>query len=547
VRIYDNEMIFFNGPLPGIEVTNGGSGYTSPPAVAIAGGGGSGATADALISGLTDITLDNGGANYTSPPAIDITGGGGSGATAQATIGGGPVTGVTVNAGGSGYTTPPTVVFSGGGGSGATADAVLVGDAVNTINVTDGGSGYTSPPAVSLVGDGTGATASAAIQSSSVTAITLIDRGSGYTSAPTVAFAGGGGAGAAATAVVGSNQVTGITLTNAGDGYVSAPTVVLSGGDGNGATAVQDEMGEAYDRDYGRMSGFLGLELANVSPVNRGFVLYPYIAPPVDMHLDSVTQGAKPKLGDGTQIWKITHNGVDTHTLHFHKYDVQVINSVAWDNQIFPPDPNELGWKETVRIDPLEDTIVAMRPVKPVGLPFPLPNSVRLMDPTKPEGALLPGGPGGYFDPAGDPVTAYGGGGVIANQYVNYGWEFVLHCHLLSHEEMDMMHAMTFVLKPPDISGLSATGTSPAVNLTWTDTSVVESEFVIEWAEAATGPWNILTSVPSDTTAYTDTSIWTGTRYYRVTARNRVGSYVPNFPPMISDANPVVTGPVTSP
>jgi FtsP/CotA-like multicopper oxidase with cupredoxin domain len=559
-QIYDNEMTIFNGPLPGLEVTSGGSGYATPPAVAIAGGGGSGATAQASISGLTDITLDNGGAGYTSPPAVDITGGGGSGAAATATIGGGPVTGVTVNAGGSGYTAPPTVVFSGGGGSGATADAVLTGDAVTSINVTNGGSGYTSPPAVALVGDGTGASASAAIQPSSVTAVTLTNPGSGYTSAPTVAFTGGGGAGAAATAVVGLNQVTGITITNAGDGYVSAPTVVLSGGGGTGATAVatgitiqfqpkaiQDEMGEAYDRDYGRMSGFLGLELSNILPQNRGFVLYPYISPPVDMHLDSVTQGAKPVLGDGTQIWKITHNGVDTHTIHFHKYDVQIINRVAWDNQTRGPDPNELGWKETVRVNPLEDTIVAMRPVKPVGMPFELPNSVRLMDPTKPEGALLPGGPGGYFDPEGNPVTAYGGGGVIANQYVNYGWEFVLHCHLLSHEEMDMMHAMTFVLKPPDISGLSATGTSPAVNLTWTDTSVVESEFVIEWAEAATGPWNILTSVPSDTTAYTDTSIWVGTRYYRVTARNRVGSYVPNFPPMISDANPVVTGPVTSP
>ncbi len=31
---------------------------------------------------------------------------------------------------------------------------------------------------------------------------------------------------------------------------------------------------------------------------------------------------------DGTQIWKITHNGVDTHPIHFHLYDVQVINRV---------------------------------------------------------------------------------------------------------------------------------------------------------------------------------------------------------------------------
>ena len=77
---------------------------------------------------------------------------------------------------------------------------------------------------------------------------------------------------------------------------------------------------------------------------------------------------------DGTQIWRITHNGVDTHPLHFHLYDVQLINRVTWDNIIIPPDPNELGWKDTVRTSPLEDTIVALRPILPK-VPFEIPNS----------------------------------------------------------------------------------------------------------------------------------------------------------------------------
>ena len=68
---------------------------------------------------------------------------------------------------------------------------------------------------------------------------------------------------------------------------------------------------------------------------------------------------------DGTQIWKITHNGVDTHPIHFHLYDVQVLNRVTWDNIIIPTEPTELGWKDTVRISPLEDTIVALRPIIP--------------------------------------------------------------------------------------------------------------------------------------------------------------------------------------
>ena len=30
------------------------------------------------------------------------------------------------------------------------------------------------------------------------------------------------------------------------------------------------------------------------------------------------------------------------------------------------------------------------------------------------------------------------------NQVVNFGWEYVWHCHILSHEEMDMMRPISF-------------------------------------------------------------------------------------------------------
>ncbi len=41
------------------------------------------------------------------------------------------------------------------------------------------------------------------------------------------------------------------------------------------------------------------------------------------------------QTGDA-QIWKITHNGVDTHPIHFHLFDVQVINRVGWDGAVKP-------------------------------------------------------------------------------------------------------------------------------------------------------------------------------------------------------------------
>lgn len=71
------------------------------------------------------IVVTAGGTGYTSAPTVALTGGGGSGATAVATVSGGAVTEVTVTNPGSDYTSPPTAAFSGGDGSGATARAEL--------------------------------------------------------------------------------------------------------------------------------------------------------------------------------------------------------------------------------------------------------------------------------------------------------------------------------------------------------------------------------------------------------------------------------------
>jgi FtsP/CotA-like multicopper oxidase with cupredoxin domain len=289
--------------------------------------------------------------------------------------------------------------------------------------------------------------------------------------------------------------------------------------------AIQDEMGEAFDPDYGRMSGFLGVELPVGSGVQR-FTLFPYLSPPTDVMETSMTPMA-PVAGDGTQIWKITHNGVDTHPIHFHLFNVQLINHVAWDNAVRPPDANELGWKETVRIDPLEDTIVAMRPVAPTQ-PFEVPNSIRPIDPTKEIGVTLQGGPGGFKNPAGDPVT-------VVNHLVNFGWEYVWHCHILGHEEMDMMHGLPFATPPTAPSDLVAAQLSGPVraSLTWTDNSGNETGFTIERATdnlftAGLTSFTTLANVAS----YTDPTIVDGTVYfYRVMANNVVGdSETPGFP-----------------
>lgn len=74
--------------LKTITVANGGTGYTAVPTVTVTGGGGTEATATAVISGgkVTKIVISNYGKNFTSAPAVTITGGSGTGATGLATI-----------------------------------------------------------------------------------------------------------------------------------------------------------------------------------------------------------------------------------------------------------------------------------------------------------------------------------------------------------------------------------------------------------------------------------------------------------------------------
>jgi hypothetical protein len=282
------------------------------------------------------------------------------------------------------------------------------------------------------------------------------------------------------------------------------------------------------------MSGFLGVETPNAQAGLQNMILMPYVFPPTE-----IIDGIEGKLGpgmtvtpiaaadDGSQIWKITHNGVDTHPIHFHLYDVQLINRVGWDGIIRKPDPNELGWKDTIRVSPLEDTIVALRPVLPT-LPAAwggLPNSIRLIDPSMPEGAWISnttqreaaGLPLFAFNPDGEPID-------VVNHYVNFGAEYVWHCHILSHEEMDMMHAQVVGVAPPAPTLVSAvrsgSGNRRQYLVTWTDNSKNETAFVIQRRVAgSTGGWTTRATVQSSRLGivpYLDTGIGpgTGTRTY---------------------------------
>jgi FtsP/CotA-like multicopper oxidase with cupredoxin domain len=313
--------------------------------------------------------------------------------------------------------------------------------------------------------------------------------------------------------------------------------------------AIQDETSESNFDEFGRMTAVLGLEVVPATPGNANTVLYPFAFPLVDIFDTTGLPRADVKVtpissgDDGTQIWKITHNGVDTHPIHFHGADVQILNRVTWDNIIKPPHPTELGWKETVRVSPLEDTYVAIRPVVPV-LPFDFPNSIRRLSEMMPNGAWLANTTLAEqlglailgFAPNGDPID-------IRNHYINYGAEYVYHCHILSHEEMDMMHAVSFVFPPVAPSGLAFDATTGT--LSWTDNSLSETAFVIEKSTDGGDTWTQVGAIerlpkdalgdiivepmmdpPANTTGEVlsfDVSEWSVGDQFRVVAQNTVG------------------------
>ena len=233
---------------------------------------------------------------------------------------------------------------------------------------------------------------------------------------------------------------------------------------------IHDEMGASFDPVYGRMSGNLAMQIPNPTTLNANLILYGFSDVPTENVKNSTTYNVQvvpgtTTLADGTQIWQISHNGVDTHPIHFHIFDVQLINRVGWDGQILLPEPNELGWKDTVKISPLMDTIVAVRPRTPA-LPFGIPNSLRPLNPSIPLGKTM-----GFnsIDPTtGQAYVApspYAGG--VTNILYNFGWEYVWHCHILSHEEMDMMRPIALEYEAAMPAAFTATVDANGVN--WTD------------------------------------------------------------------------------
>ncbi len=210
-------------------------------------GGTTAATATATVStstvvtGFTNVTA---GADYTTF-AVALSGGGGTGATA---IGSGGVDAVNVTAGGSGYSMP-TVDFDfpdDPNGTQATAHVVCVvtpdvaADCTHAADVTvsvDSVVVDTRAPATPAPPGSRSSTArrptrspwrpaarqATATSTLALSAVNVLDFGTGYASAPTVDITDpqGTGTGASATAVTDGGAITAVTVDTPGEGYLT--------------------------------------------------------------------------------------------------------------------------------------------------------------------------------------------------------------------------------------------------------------------------------------------------------------------------------------
>jgi len=167
-------------------------------------------------------------------------------------------------------------------------------------------------------------------------------------------------------------------------------------------------LNEDFD-SYGRLIQKLGTD---VLPPNSQSFARDYDSTPTEV----IKNGT-------TEIWRIYNTTADSHPMHFHLVNVRVLSRRPYSYTVDmrgklvptlgaprPADPNERGLKETVRMNPGEMTEILIKFDLPVNLPFKVPYSPRL--------------------------RKYG---------INNGYEYVWHCHILEHEEHDMMRPLVIV------------------------------------------------------------------------------------------------------
>ena len=188
------------------------------------------------------------------------------------------------------------------------------------------------------------------------------------------------------------------------DPFIVPPGVAVQNGALNlppGYPVRQLTLNEGFDA-LGRLIQLVGPNTINPSMTDTYGRLY------MDTPTETITRDG---AGNAIEVWQIANLSGDTHPIHFHLVNVQILGRQPFDVRKYAgtpmytgparnPDPTELGWKETVRMNPGEVTTVIANFALP-SVPFTVPSSPR-----------------------------------------TGGAEYVWHCHILEHEEHDMMRPL---------------------------------------------------------------------------------------------------------
>ena len=202
-------------------------------------------TSIALNGSIYEINITNGGSGYTTAPTVTISGGGGSGFVGAVTMRGTSVAKVTISDAGASYTSVPTVTFGTAWSSGATYTVnQQIRHGVNLYTVTTAGTAGTVAPVHSSGSvTATGGTAVFTFAGLAATGTAVLKYGSGYSSLPNVSISpvsGGSGASgyfvgvkseAKLIPIIDAGQIVGVQIDDGGVGYTYANLTVT--GDGN--------------------------------------------------------------------------------------------------------------------------------------------------------------------------------------------------------------------------------------------------------------------------------------------------------------------------
>ncbi|MEU1605088.1 hypothetical protein [Micromonospora matsumotoense] len=314
-----------------------------------------------------------------------------------------------------------------------------------------------------------------------------------------------------ARGVVAPAHATSVTFTPPGaTGPVTLPIQVKT-------------VGTVFEPEYGRRAGRLGVPHPTAGPLGPVTLPLGPTAPATEILVAADPTAGADEPADGIQLWRISGTGRQTHPVRFDGCDVQVVHRIGGDGTVRAPDGGELGWKQTVRVNPAEELVVALRPEVPP-LPFKVADSRRLLDPTRPAGVRLDAAPVSPWD--GRPAT-------VVNQQVNLGWEFRWSSAAAGLRDLGMSRPLVLRVSPRAPTGLTATpvpGSAtalPAIALAWTGNGsrpAATSHLLQRATDADFGTGLTTITVAGTATRYTDATITPGVTYhYRIRAENAAG------------------------